>query len=138
MFFFLFLNPQSISYIAMVYILAFNFTVWWSLPFLLFFAYTSPMKWTMFIRVSDIFPTILIPLKLVAFLGVIWTIYGYVKRNKREKEEILRLAQNDIKNCHPETQPEGSPYLDSEGVPCFRSGCYAFFVYWYHQPLFLS
>jgi uncharacterized membrane protein len=108
MFFFLFLNPQSFSYIAMVYILAFNFTIWWSLPFLLFFAYTSPMKWTMFIRFSDIFPTILIPLQLVALICVIWTIYSYVKRNKRVKEEILRFAQNDKgEECHPE-RSEGS------------------------------
>jgi len=77
--FFLFFNFKNIFYIIKVYGLAFIFTSWWSLPFLFYFDYTSAMIWKKFIKLSDIFPSMLIPLQILALFSM---IYGLLKKDK--------------------------------------------------------
>jgi hypothetical protein len=77
--FFLFLNFKNIFYIIKVYGLAFIFTSWWSLPFLFYFDYTSAMIWKKFIKLSDIFPSMLIPLQILALFSM---VYGLLKKDK--------------------------------------------------------
>ncbi|WP_353685136.1 6-pyruvoyl-tetrahydropterin synthase-related protein [Thermodesulfovibrio sp. 3907-1M] len=78
-FFVLLYFKKNFSYILKVYVLAFIFTSWWSLPFVLYFDYTSAMIWRRFIRVSDLFPSTFLPIQIVALAG---TVYGLVKRDK--------------------------------------------------------
>ncbi|GAB5045772.1 6-pyruvoyl-tetrahydropterin synthase-related protein [Thermodesulfovibrio sp. TK110] len=78
--FFLFLDfRKNLVYILKVYAFAFILTSWWSLPFILYFDYTSSMMWKKFIRVSDIFPSNLIPLQIIALAG---SVYGLFKRDR--------------------------------------------------------
>lgn len=66
-------------YVLKIYIFAFVLTSFWSVPFLLYFDYTSGMRWHRYIRVSDIFPPSIILFQIIAFAGI---IYAFIKRQK--------------------------------------------------------
>jgi len=77
--FFIFLDFKNLFYIIKVYGLAFILTSWWSLPFLFYFDYTSAIIWKKFIKLSDIFPSMLIPLQILALFSM---VYGLLKKDK--------------------------------------------------------
>lgn len=71
-----FLYAQDFSrrfiYMAKVYAIAFVITSFWSLPFLWYLDYTSIMRWSRFIKLSDIFPVSIIPLQILALAGIVY------------------------------------------------------------------
>lgn len=68
-----------LMYILKLYIITFLLTSFWSLPFLLYLEYTPTMKWQRFIRLSDIFPSSIVPFQILAVFGV---FYCFVKKQK--------------------------------------------------------
>jgi len=70
---------KNLFYIFKVYLFAFLLTLWWSLPFLLYFPYASTEAWTRLLKLSDVFPPLLIPLQIFSFLAI---IYGFLKKDE--------------------------------------------------------
>uniref|UniRef100_A0A7V5XFW9 Membrane protein 6-pyruvoyl-tetrahydropterin synthase-related domain-containing protein n=1 Tax=Thermodesulfobacterium geofontis TaxID=1295609 RepID=A0A7V5XFW9_9BACT len=115
--FFLFLNfKKNLFYIIKVYVLAFIFTSWWSFPFLFYLDYSSPMVWKKFIRVSDIFPLSLVPLKIFALVSA---VYGFLKRDK----SIMLLLFIGVINLFFYLLLDNSKIWNTRFLPFFTMSC---------------